>query len=81
MFSYPFYLRMQQNTPEFEELAAFQAGGVQFSTRRGESDRMAKPLRGEFVAAIIFLRSAWGRSPGGPLLPPMISHPRLRSPC
>jgi hypothetical protein len=38
MFSYPFYLRMQQNAPEFEELAAFQAGGWQFSTRRGESD-------------------------------------------
>jgi predicted permease len=54
MFSYPFYLRMQQNTPEFEELAAFQAGGWQFSTRRGESDRVAKPLRGEFVSGNYF---------------------------
>lgn len=54
MFSYPFYLRMQQNTPEFEELAAFEAGGWQFSTRRGESDRVAKPLRGEFVSGNYF---------------------------
>jgi MacB-like periplasmic core domain len=54
MFSYPFYLRMQQNAPEFEELAAFQAGGVQLSTRRGEIDRMAKPLRGEFVSGNYF---------------------------
>ena len=29
MFSYPFYELMKKNTPEFEELAAFQAGGRQ----------------------------------------------------
>src|SRR5471032_1184492 len=44
MFSYRFYLSMQQNTPEFEELAAFQAGGTGFSARRGETDHIAKPL-------------------------------------
>jgi predicted permease len=54
MFSYPFYQRMQENTPEFEELAAFQAGGIQFSTRRGEDDHVAKPLRGEFVSGNYF---------------------------
>ncbi len=54
MFSYPFYQLMKKNTPEFEELAAFQAGGAQFSTRRGESDRIAKPLRGEFVSGNYF---------------------------
>lgn len=54
MFSYPFYQRMKENTPEFEELAAFQAGGIQFSTRRGESDHVAKPLRGEFVSGNYF---------------------------
>src|ERR1700678_667928 len=43
MFSYPFYLRMKENTPEFAELAAFQAGGGSMSARRGENDRMAKP--------------------------------------
>ena len=61
MFSYPFYLRMQQNAPEFEELAAFQAGGWQFSTRRGESDKVAKPLRGEFVSGNYF--STFGIGP------------------
>jgi len=54
MFSYPFYQRMQENTPEFEELAAFQAGGAEFSARRGESDHVAKPLRGEFVTGNYF---------------------------
>ncbi|HVW77386.1 MAG TPA: ABC transporter permease [Alloacidobacterium sp.] len=54
MFSYPFYLRMKENTPEFAELAAFQAGGSTISARRGESDRMAKPLRGEFISGNYF---------------------------
>jgi predicted permease len=54
MFSYQFYKRMQENTPEFEELAAFQAGGIQFSTRRGEGDHVAKPLGGEFVSGNYF---------------------------
>jgi predicted permease len=54
MFSYPFYLRMKQSTPEFAELAAFQAGGTVFSARRGESDRIAKPIRGEFITGNYF---------------------------
>ncbi len=54
MFSYPFYLRMKDAAPEFAELAAFQAGGTQLSARRGESDRTAKPIRGEFVTGNYF---------------------------
>jgi predicted permease len=61
MFSYPFYELMKKNTPEFEELAAFQAGGRQIATRRGESDRVAKPLRGEFVSGNYF--STFGIGP------------------
>ena len=61
MFSYPFYLRMQQNTPEFEELAAFQAGGWQLSTRRGETDRVAKPLRGGVCQRQLFFYLRRGR--------------------
>ena len=61
MFSYPFYLRMKQSTPEFAELAAFQAGGSEFSARRSESDRVAKPIRGEFVSGNYF--STFGISP------------------
>jgi predicted permease len=54
MFSYPFYLRMKESTPEFSELTAFQAGGTELSARRGDSDRIAKPLRGEFVSGNYF---------------------------
>jgi len=54
MFSYPFYLRMKETTPEFSELAAFQAARAQFGARRGENDRIAKPLRGEFVSGNYF---------------------------
>src|SRR5579864_478555 len=34
IFSYPFYLRMKETTPEFSELAAFQAGNWDHSVRR-----------------------------------------------
>jgi predicted permease len=54
LYSYPFYLRLQTEAPEFEQMAAFQAAGVQFSVRRGQSDNTAKPLRGEFVSGNYF---------------------------
>ncbi len=54
MFSYPFYLLMKQTTPEISELAAFKDGGWQFSVRRGDSDRIAKPIRGEFISGNYF---------------------------
>ena len=54
MYSYAFYLALKQSTPEFSELAAFQAGGWQFSVRRGENDRVAKPMRGEFISGNYF---------------------------
>ena len=47
MYSYPMYLRLKEAAPEFEQMAAFQTAGVQFSVRRGETDRQAKPLRGQ----------------------------------
>jgi predicted permease len=54
MFSYPFYLHLKETTPEFTELAAFQAGKWQFSVRRGENDRVAKPMYGEFISGNYF---------------------------
>jgi predicted permease len=54
MYSYPLFLRLQAATPEFDQMAAFQAAGVQFSVRRGQRDTMAKPLRGEFVTGNYF---------------------------
>lgn len=69
MFSYPFYERMKQNTPEFAELAAFQAGGWQMSTRRSESDRVAKPLREEFVSGNYFSTFGVGAFAGRTIQP------------
>lgn len=69
MFSYPFYQRMLQNTPEFEQLAAFQAGGYQISTRRSESDRVAKPLREEYVSGNYFSTFGVGAFAGRTIQP------------
>lgn len=53
-YSYDFYQRMKENTPEFSSLAAFQAGGWTLGVRRGQSDRVAKPLRTEMVTGNYF---------------------------
>src|SRR3984957_5437052 len=49
MYSFPLYERLKLETPEFKEVAAFQAGLSQFSVRREAVDRVPKSLRGEFV--------------------------------
>jgi predicted permease len=69
MFSYPFYLRMKQSTPEFAELAAFQAGGSVFSARRSEGDRVAKPIRGEFITGNYFSTFGIGAFAGRTIVP------------
>ncbi|HEX4037640.1 MAG TPA: ABC transporter permease [Acidobacteriaceae bacterium] len=53
-FSYDFYRRMQQNAPEFSSLAAFQAGSGTWSVRRSQTDRLARPLRGEMISGNYF---------------------------
>ena len=68
-FSYPFYQRMQQNTPEFSSLAAFQAGGYTFGVRRGETDRVAKPLREEMVSGNYFSTFGLGAFAGRTITP------------
>ena len=69
MFSYPFYLRMKENTPEFAELAAFQAGRWRFSARRSDTDHEAKPLSGEFVSGNYFSTLGVGAFYGRTILP------------
>src|SRR5205085_10205092 len=54
MFSFPFYERLKAETPEFEELAAFQAGGARVSVRREGVEIAAKPLRSEYVTGNYF---------------------------
>src|SRR5471030_819669 len=49
MFSFPLYERLTAETPEFEHVAAFQAGGSRLSVRRQGVDTVARPLRSEYV--------------------------------
>ena len=68
-FSYDFYRRMQQNTPEFSSLAAFQAGGWTLGVRRGQTDRVAKPLRIEMVTGNYFSTFGLGAFLGRTIAP------------
>ena len=52
IFSTDLYENLRDHTPEFEQLAAMQAGGGSWSVRRGSA--AAKPLRGEFVSGNYF---------------------------
>ena len=54
MFSFPLYERLKAETPEFEQVAAFQAGGARLSVRRERVDVAARPLRAEFVTGNYF---------------------------
>jgi predicted permease len=53
MFSYPLFERLKAELPEFEEIAAFQAGGARLSVRR-TVETTARPLRAEFVSGNYF---------------------------
>jgi predicted permease len=55
MFSFPLYERLRAETPEFEQVAAFQAGESRMSVRREGVDMAARPLRSEFVTGNYFL--------------------------
>ena len=52
IFSYDLYLHLKNSAPEFEQLAAMQAGQPQFSVRRGIA--LGKSLHGEFVSGNFF---------------------------
>src|SRR3989440_4876630 len=49
MFSFPLYERLKTETPEFEQVAAFQAGNWRMSVRREAVESAARPLRSEYV--------------------------------
>src|SRR5437764_7374591 len=55
MFSFPLYERLKAETPEFERVAAFQAGGGRVGVRRAGVDAAARPLRTEYVTGNYFL--------------------------
>ena len=69
MFSFPLYERLKAAAPEFDEMAAFQAGGARRSVRREGSALPARPLRSEYVTGNYF--STLGvKAFGGRLLSP-----------
>ncbi len=49
MFSFPLYQRLKTETPEFEQVTAFQAGRGRLSVRRQGVESAARPLRSEYV--------------------------------
>lgn len=49
MYSFPLYERLKKETPEFEEVTAFQAGRARMSVRRQGVENAARPLRSEYV--------------------------------
>ncbi len=52
LFSYPLYLRLKQAAPEFEQLAAVEAGGNSLSVRRGATPALPMPM--EYVSGNYF---------------------------
>jgi len=58
IFSYDLYLHLKNSAPEFEQLAAVQAGSGQWSVRRGNA--LAKSLHGEFVTGNYFITLGLG---------------------
>jgi predicted permease len=54
MFSYPLFERLKAETPEFQEVTAFQAGRGELSVRRQGVDVASRPLRSEYVTGNYF---------------------------
>ena len=54
MFSYTLFERLKTQTPEFEEVAAFQAGRGMMGVRRQGAEAIARPLRSEYVSGNYF---------------------------
>jgi predicted permease len=54
LYSFPLYERLKAQTPEFEDVTAFQAGGARLSIRRQGVESAARPLRSEYVTGAYF---------------------------
>ncbi len=65
LFPYDLYLNLKQSSPEFEQLAAVEAGGSSLSLRWGTSS--AQPLRSEFVSGNYFTMLGVAAYAGRPL--------------
>jgi len=67
LFSYDLYRQIQDTTPEFQQLAAFQSGGNMMNVRVGNS--VAKSERTEYVSGNYFSTFGVGSYAGRTLLP------------
>jgi len=54
LFSFPFYERLKSETPEFDQLAAFQAGTPRMGVRRQGVDQSSRPIVTEYVTGNYF---------------------------
>jgi len=80
MFSFPLYKRLKAETPEFEEVTAFQAARNRMGVRRQGVESASRPLHSEYVTGSYFstlgVRAFFGRvfSPEDdkPSAPPVI---------
>src|SRR5258708_6344216 len=54
MYPYSLYERLKTETPEFEEVAAFQAGPGRLRVRRERVENTARPLRAAYVTGRYF---------------------------
>ncbi|MGB8768989.1 MAG: ABC transporter permease [Candidatus Korobacteraceae bacterium] len=61
VFSYALYQYLRDNTPQFEEMSAFQANEPDFNVRRSGVNAAAEPIPGEFVSGNYF--STFGIQP------------------
>jgi len=69
IFSYDLYTKFKAASPEFEQLAAFQAIAPALSVRRGTADLTSKPLAAEFVTGNYFSMFGVGSFAGRALTP------------
>lgn len=54
IYSYALYKELQEHTPQFTQLAAFQAGAMPLAVRRSQGRELAQPYRGEFISGNYF---------------------------
>jgi predicted permease len=69
IFSYQLYQYLKVNTPEFQDLAAFEGSVMDLSVRRSGSTAPAEPFGGEFVTANYFQMFGLNAFAGRLLLP------------
>ncbi|HUK52898.1 MAG TPA: ABC transporter permease [Candidatus Binatia bacterium] len=69
IFSYPFYLLLREHTPQFSDLAAFEAEARTMSVRRSGSPAPAQARKGQLVSGNYFSTFGVGMAAGRGITP------------